>query len=122
MTPATAPQSTGFPVRRSRLRFIVMLAAGLVSGVAAGLGGRWVEAPAVGWSVAAFIYVAWVWIVIGRLDAAGTRAHAVITPRPSAWIELALPTTSIAAIIAARASGRSGVEAFQSRYRRDVMR
>ena len=35
--------------------------------------------------------------------------------RPSAWTEEGLPQTSSAATIAARASGRSGAVAFQSR-------
>jgi len=37
------------------------------------------------------------------------------TARPSAWIDEALPVRSMAAIIAALASGRSGALAFQSR-------
>ena len=51
--------------------------------------------------------------------AAATCARAVsirfFAARPSAWTEDGFPTTSIAAIIAAFASARIGVVAFQSR-------
>ncbi len=43
------------------------------------------------------------------------RSKSALAARPSAWTEDGLPTTSIASIIAARASARSGAVAFQSR-------
>ena len=46
---------------------------------------------------------------------ARARSTSALAARPSAWTEDGLPTTSIAATIAARASGRSGAVAFQSR-------
>ncbi|UVJ39566.1 DUF1345 domain-containing protein [Arthrobacter sp. CJ23] len=63
-------------VRRSRLRFVVMVLAGAAAAVATGLGGGWLAAPAVGWAVAAVVYVAWVWLVVGRMDPEQTRLHA----------------------------------------------
>jgi len=52
-------------------------------------------------------------------SAAATCARAfsinALAARPSAWTEDGLPTTSIAATIAAFASGRRGAVAFQSR-------
>lgn len=116
MNPGPAPQSPASPVRRSRLRFVVMLAAGLVAGTAAGLGGRWVEAPAVGWSVAALIYVLWVWIVIGRLDAAGTRAHATSedpSHRVTDLMILAANVASLAAVAAVVIDSHSGSGGFR---------
>jgi uncharacterized membrane protein len=62
--------------RRSRLRFAVMLLAGLLAATVAGLAGHWVQAPTIGWSAAALTYLVWVWLVIGRLDPASTRLHA----------------------------------------------
>jgi hypothetical protein len=49
---------------------------------------------------------------------ARARSTSALAARPSAWTDEGLPATSIAAIIAARASGRSGAVAFQSRYTR----
>ncbi len=53
-----------------------MIVVGIAAGVVTGLGGSWINAPAVGWIAAAVFYVAWVWVVVHRLDPAATRAHA----------------------------------------------
>lgn len=63
-------------VKRSRLRFVVMVLAGASAFAVAGALGSWVEAPAIGWAVAALVYVAWVWLVIARLDPEETEQHA----------------------------------------------
>src|SRR4051794_23491349 len=63
-------------VKRSRLRFVVMVLAGASAFAATGASSSWVDAPAVGWAVAALVYVAWVWLVIARLDPAETEHHA----------------------------------------------
>ena len=54
-----------------------MVAAGLVTTVIVGSLGWWEYAPTLGWAVAAAIFSAWVWLVIGRQDATQTRDHAV---------------------------------------------
>jgi uncharacterized membrane protein len=54
-----------------------MAACGSAVAVAVGLLGSWAYAPAMGWAAASLIYLVWVWSVIGRLDAAGTAAHAL---------------------------------------------
>ena len=43
------------------------------------------------------------------------RSSASFAARPSAWTDEGLPVISVASIIAARASGRRGAVAFQSR-------
>lgn len=63
-------------VKRSRLRFVVMVVAGASAFTVTGALGNWVDAPAVGWAVAALTYVAWVWVVIARLDPVETQHHA----------------------------------------------
>ena len=103
MSTGSASPSTADPVRRSRLRFAVMLLAGVLAAGASGSSGRWVEAPAVGWSTAALTYVLWVWIVVGRLDAAGTRAHATSedpSRRVTDLMILAANAASLAAVAA----------------------
>ncbi len=63
-------------VKRSRLRFVVMVLAGASAFAVTGALGNWVDAPAVGWAVAALVYVGWVWLVIARLDPVETQDHA----------------------------------------------
>jgi len=63
-------------VRRSRLRFLAMLVAGIAATSAMGASGRWLQAPAAGWATAAAVYVGWVWLVVGRMDPVQTKAHA----------------------------------------------
>lgn len=58
------------------VRLVLSAVAGLAT--AAGLLGTWpVEAAAVsGWIVTAAVYCLWTWLIVRRLDAAGTRTHA----------------------------------------------
>ena len=116
MSTGSPSPSAAAPARRSRLRFVVMLAAGLLAAGASGSGGRWVEAPAVGWSTAALTYVLWVWIVIGRLDAAGTRAHATAedpSRRVTDLMILAANVASLAAVAAVVLDSHSSNDGFR---------
>jgi uncharacterized membrane protein len=60
----------------SRRRIVVMAAAGVVAAVATGLLDLWQFAAIVGWAAACLVYVGWVWLSVGRLDAAGTKESA----------------------------------------------
>jgi uncharacterized membrane protein len=90
-------------IRRSRLRFAVMLLAGLLAATAAGLSGHWVQAPAVGWSSAALIYTVWVWLVIGRLDPAETRSHATAEDPARGTTDLLILAANVASLAAVAA-------------------
>ncbi|MDQ0754756.1 DUF1345 domain-containing protein [Arthrobacter sp. B3I4] len=103
MSTGSSSPSVAAPVRRSRLRFAVMLLAGLLAAAASGSGGRWVEAPAVGWSTAALTYVLWVWIRIGRLDARGTRAHATSEDPSHGVTDLMILAANMASLAAVAA-------------------
>ena len=87
-------------IRRSRLRFLAMVAAGLATAAATGLSGHWVEAPAVGWGSAALVYVAWVWLVVGRLGPAGTRAHATSEDPSRRTTDLLILVANVASLAA----------------------
>ena len=63
-------------LRRYSTRLVVMLLVGVVAGVATGLTGDWSFAVIVGWGAACIVYIAWVWLVIGGMDAAATAGHA----------------------------------------------
>lgn len=94
------PELPAMTVRRSRIRFVVMVLAGLAAALGAGLSGRWIEAPAIGWAVASLTYVLWVWVVIGRLDPAETRSHA-ITEDPSRGVtDLLILVANLASLAA----------------------
>lgn len=53
-----------------------MVPAGLLVGVLVGALVSWSIAPAAGWAAASLTYLAWVWTVIGRMDADETATHA----------------------------------------------
>jgi uncharacterized membrane protein len=90
-------------VKRSRLRFFAMIAAGLAAAAATGLSGHWVQAPAVGWASAAAVYVAWVWLVVGRLDPAGTRAHATAEDPSRSATDLLILVANVSSLAAVAA-------------------
>ena len=84
------------PVRRSRLRLAVMLLAGVLAALAAGLAGHWVEAPAVG--IASLTYVVWVWLAVGRFDPAETRAHATVEDPSRGITDLLILAANVASL------------------------
>ena len=88
-------------VRRSRLRFVAMLVAGAATFTATGLAGSWVDAPAVGWATAALAYVAWVWLVIARMDPGQTRQHATSEDPSRGVTDLLILIANLASIAAA---------------------
>jgi len=49
---------------------------GVLVAVAVGVLGSWPLAPEAGWGAAALLYCGWVWLAVGRMSAAQTRAHA----------------------------------------------
>lgn len=84
-------------VHRTSARLLVMVVAGLAAAVLTGTLASWPAAPVVGWAVAALVYTVWVWIVIGRMNAAETASHA-IREDPSR------PTSDFLVLVAALAS------------------
>jgi uncharacterized membrane protein len=66
----------GIPDASIGLRIGVAAPAGVAAAVVAGTTAGWPFAPAVGWIVAAVIYLTWTWLIVGRLDPERTRAHA----------------------------------------------
>jgi uncharacterized membrane protein len=88
------------PTRRSRLRFAVMLLAGLAAATAAALTGRWVQAPTIFWDVAALTYLVWVWLVIGRMDPEQTRSHATAEDPSRGATDLLILAANVASLAA----------------------
>jgi uncharacterized membrane protein len=90
-------------VKRSRLRFFAMVAAGTAAAAATGFSGLWVEAPAVGWGSAALVYVVWVWLAVGRLGPAETRAHATSEDPSRSTTDLLILVANVASLAAVAA-------------------
>ena len=62
--------------RHRRMRLLGMLVGGLSAAGLTGFLGQWVYAPAVGWTTAALIYNASVWLTIAPMDHVRTSDHA----------------------------------------------
>lgn len=90
-------------VRRSRLRFVAMLVAGVAAAAAMGATGSWVDAPAVGWAASALVYVVWVWLVIARMDPGETQQHATSEDPSRGVTDLLILIANLASIAAAAA-------------------
>lgn len=92
-----------------------MLAIGAAAAVLVGVFVDWGYAPAVGWIAAALSYIGWVWLRIGRMDHAATRAHALREDPSRAVADILLVVASLAslgvvAFVLIRASSASGLE------------
>lgn len=90
-------------IRRSRLRFVVMLLTGITAALGAGVTGHWVEAPTLGWGAAALTYVTWVWLVVGGMDPAQTRAHATAEDPSRGATDILILAANVASLAAVAA-------------------
>ncbi len=85
-------------------RLGVAAVAGIGAVVAVGLAGKWPYAVAVGWIVAATLYLAWTWLLVGAMDAAATEDHATrhgdddSTPRMAELIVVLSSLASLAGV------------------------
>jgi uncharacterized membrane protein len=101
--------------RHSVIRYIAMVVGALIAGgIAVALGG-WEFAPSIGWATAALIYSTWVWIVVGRMDADETRAHAIVEEPARGVADLLVVVVNLAslgsvAIVLAQAADARGIE------------
>lgn len=75
-----------------------MVLVGLLAGLLTGLFGGWLLAPAVGWSAAAILYISWVWVVVVRMDAPTTAAHATREDPSRGITDLLLILASLASL------------------------
>ncbi|TFC57693.1 DUF1345 domain-containing protein [Cryobacterium sp. TMB1-7] len=75
-----------------------MVTVGILAGLASGLLGNWLLAPAIGWAVAAVLYIGWVWVSVAPLDAATTAAHATREDPSRGITDLLLILASLASL------------------------
>jgi uncharacterized membrane protein len=85
--------------RRAVVRFVVAAVVGIAAGVLiASLG--FVRVAAVGgWAAACCVYVVWVWLVIGRMDADATRRHARREDPTRPATDILLLAASVASLV-----------------------
>ena len=89
---------------RVTARLAVAGVAGALAAVAVGVTLGWPYAPAVGWIVAAVLYLAWTWLLIAPMDAAATEEHATrhgdddSTPRIAELIVVLASIASLAGV------------------------
>ena len=110
--------SDGFDIQGLALRRLYVAGAvGAVAFVAAWLAGApWSAAVLIAWSAATLVFLTWVWVMIGPLDAKKTAQFAVSEDDSRAAADATLISASIASLIAvgltlAEASKASGVHA-----------
>lgn len=84
--------------RRATVRLVIMLVVGIGATVVTASVGDWVYAPTVGWSSAALVYSAWVWITIARMDPERTKEHASREEPSRATADLLVVLLSIASL------------------------
>jgi uncharacterized membrane protein len=88
-------------LRRASTRVGVAVAAGAVAAAMTGRLADWDYAATAGWDVAAIVFLAWTWLVVGGMDAASTASHATWedpTKRATTLILLAACVASLAAV------------------------
>jgi uncharacterized membrane protein len=66
----------GAPDASIGVRIAVAAPLGVVAAMVMGFTIGWPSAPATGWIVGSVVYLTWTWLIVGRMDAHGTRAHA----------------------------------------------
>ncbi|MEO6200651.1 MAG: DUF1345 domain-containing protein [Cryobacterium sp.] len=85
-------------LHHSSTRFVAMLTVGLAAGVVAAALGDWVRGITVGWAAACITYLLWVWLTVGRMDAATTAAHSTREDPGRAVSDLLVLVASLASL------------------------
>lgn len=97
----------------ARTRVAVAFAAGIVAFGISMLMTSWQVATLTGWNVTAVVFIAWIWLSIGRLDGAETAKVATIEDDSRAAADLVLIAASLASLFGValallKANGETG--------------
>lgn len=82
----------------SKLRMVVMFAAGIVAGGVAALSGLAAISLVIGWIVACLVYLVWVYSIVYRFDGEGTRKHALAEDPSRSTSQILLILASLASL------------------------
>lgn len=77
-----------------------MSLAGLATALWAGIAGFWEYAPVLGWAAACVVYIGWVWLAVGRMNADQTSAYATREHPTRRTADLLLLLASVASLFA----------------------
>ncbi|MBP2391279.1 DUF1345 domain-containing protein [Aeromicrobium fastidiosum] len=81
-------------------RFVAMVVVAAVVGTGVTVLESWELGLVAGWAAACLLYVGWVWLVIGRMDAATTAEHARREDPARGVSELLILVASVASLVA----------------------
>lgn len=81
-------------------RLVVMAVLGVAAGVISGVGWGPIIGLVVGWAAASLVFVAWVWLVVGRMGPEATATHAVREDPARAVAEFLILFASVASLAA----------------------
>jgi uncharacterized membrane protein len=73
---------------------------GLLTALGAGIAGYWPYAAVLGWAAACVVYVSWVWLAVGRMDAEQTSMQATREHPARSTADLLLLFASVASLFA----------------------
>ena len=85
-------------MHRSVLRLVVMAVVGVAVGVVGAAMGAGSHSLVLGWAAASFVYVSYVWLVIGRMDPQTTASHAAREEPARGIAELLILATTVASL------------------------
>ena len=74
-------------------------AAGLAAFALAWIATPWQTAALIGWSVAAIVFIVWIWLIVRRMDGEATAQHAVIEDLSRRTADLVLIFASVISLI-----------------------
>lgn len=77
-----------------------MFAVGVLAVVICAIFGYWTYAAVIGWAAASVTFVAWVWLLVGRMDAGTTASHATREDPSRGLAGLLLIVASLASLAA----------------------
>src|SRR5207244_8196830 len=92
-----APNRKGVTARR---RLITCAVIGLFAGALSGVVLPWELAPLVTWDVCALVYITWIWLAVGRMDAQQTAAHAEREDPTRATSDVLFISAAVASLVA----------------------
>jgi uncharacterized membrane protein len=84
----------------ARGRLVVAVIGGVAAAIASGLAGVWNYSALIGWDVAALIFSSSIWIVIARMNADRTAAHATRDDPSRTASDLIVITAAMASLVA----------------------
>jgi uncharacterized membrane protein len=85
---------------RYAARFVAMVVVGVVVGLVVAAEGGGTSSIVLGWAAASLVYVAWVWLLIARMDPAETASHALREDPVRGVAEVLILVASLASLAA----------------------